>query len=233
LRHTLLMFDVDLTLVDADGSGQRAMRNAAARVCGQAFTFDGVAFAGRLDPLIFADAAAKNGFPSDAALHERFREAYTQELTALITDNGHKVKALPGMIDLIGLLHERAMQEGDVMLGLLTGNYAQTAKIKIEATGFTRDCFTLGCFGDEAASRPDLASLAITRYTQATQAKVDPSRVVIIGDTPHDVACAKAHGCTAFAVATGRSSREDLQAAGADITVDDLVDHAPLLELIA
>jgi phosphoglycolate phosphatase len=235
LRHTLLMFDVDLTLVDADGAGQRAMLKAAAQVCSEGFTFEGVAFAGRLDPLIFADAVAKNsspGSPDDTTLHDRFREAYTRELKALITDNGHRVRALSGGLDRVTLLHRRASEKDDVMLGLLTGNYAQTAKIKIEAAGLNRDWFVLSCFGDEADSRPDLAALAMTRYAQATGTPPDPRRVVIIGDTPHDVACAKAHGCTAFAVATGRSSREALHAAGADIVVNDLTDPAPLLELI-
>ena len=155
MRHTLLMFDVDLTLIDADGAGQHAMLKAAAQVCAEGFTFEGVAFAGRLDPLIFADAVAKNaphGSPDDldlATLHDRFREAYTRELKALITDNGHRVRALPGVLDLVTLLHRRASGKDDVMLGLLTGNYAQTAKIKIKAAGLSRDWFALGCFGDE------------------------------------------------------------------------------------
>jgi len=233
LRHTLLIFDIDLTLIDADGTGQLAMRRAAAKVCGAGFTFEGVAFAGRLDPLIFADAAKNSGFQSNEELHDRFRSVYTQELRGLIADNAHQVKPLPGITDLVSLLHDRATRKEDVMLGLLTGNYAQTAKIKIEAAGIKRDWFTLGCFGDEADSRPGLAALAISRYAQATGTDADPSRVVIIGDTPHDVACAKAHGCTAFAVATGRSSRDELTAAGADVVVDDLADPRPLLELIA
>lgn len=234
MNHTLLMFDVDLTLVDADGAGRRAMLTAGAEVCGEGFSFDGVSFGGRLDPLIFTDAAINSGHtPDDAAsLHDNFRAVYTRELRRLITDNGHTVTALPGIVELLGHLRDRAARSDDVMLGLLTGNYAQTAQLKIEAAGLRRDWFTLGCFGDEADSRPGLTELAMRRYTGLTAAAVDPARVVIIGDTPHDVHCAKAHGCTAFAVATGRTSADELREAGADIVVNDLSEPTPLLALI-
>ncbi len=234
MRHTLLMFDVDLTLVDAAGAGQIAMRSAGSEVCGDRFSFDGVSFGGRLDPLIFADAAKNNGHTqADAAgLHDAFKTAYTRELRRLITDNGHTVTALPGVLTLIDHLRHRASERADVMLGLLTGNYAQTAALKIEAAGLKRDWFTIGCFGDEADSRPGLTDLSMRRYRELTDTPADPSRVVIIGDTPHDVHCAKTRGCTAFAVATGRVSADDLREAGADIVVDDLSDPSPLLKLI-
>lgn len=234
MRHTLLMFDVDLTLVDAAGAGQLAMLAAGAKVCGEGFSFEGVSFGGRLDPLIFADAIASTGHTTDAAvsLHDTFRAAYTLELRRLITDSGHRVTALPGITTLIDHLRDRARGQDDVMLGLLTGNYAETAQLKIEAAGLKRDWFTLGCFGDEADSRPGLTELAMQRYTQLTDTPADPDRVVIIGDTPHDIHCAKAHGCTAFAVATGRVTADELREAGADFVVDDLSDPAPLLDLI-
>jgi phosphoglycolate phosphatase len=234
MRHTLLMFDVDLTLVDADGAGQLAMLSAGKELCGEGFSFDGISFGGRLDPLIFADALNNCGYSAsqDAELHDAFRSVYTQKLSNLISDHGHTVNALPGIPELIDNLRNRAHQQDDVMLGLLTGNYPNTAAMKIQAAGLQRDWFTLGCFGDEAHSRPGLTELALQRYTQLTGSNADPARVVIIGDTQHDIHCAKAHGCTAFAVATGRVSADDLHKAGADIVVNDLSDPTPLLDLI-
>jgi phosphoglycolate phosphatase len=234
MRHTLLMFDVDLTLVNADGAGQRAMLTAGAQVCGEGFSFEGISFGGRLDPLIFADAVANSGLAADAAgkMHDDFRAAYTKAFRRLINDNGHTVTALPGIATLIDQLRKRVHVQDDVMLGLLTGNYAETASMKIESAGLQRDWFTLGCFGDEADSRPGLTELAMRRYTGLTGTPADPARVVIIGDTTHDVHCAKAHGCTAFAVATGRVNADELRDAGADIVVDDLSDPTPLLDLI-
>ncbi len=234
MRHTLLMFDVDLTLVDAAGAGQLAMHAAGKEVCGDQFSFDGISFAGRLDPLIFADAINNCGYSKSKAteLHDTFRSTYTQHLRRLICDNGHTVTALPGILTLIDNLRHRAQDQNDIMLGLLTGNYPQTAAMKIQAAGLRRDWFTLGCFGDQADSRPGLTELALQRYTQLTNTPADPARVIIIGDTQHDIHCAKAHGCTAFAVATGRVNADQLRDAGADIVVDDLTDPTPLLNLI-
>lgn len=232
MRHTLLLFDIDLTLVNARGAGQIAMRTAGEQVCGEGFSFEGVSFGGRLDPLIYADATANCTDTEVAAKHDQFRAVYSRELHRLIHEDGHTVDALPGIHPLINTLLARVRDQGDIILGLLTGNYAETAKIKIEAAGLQRDWFTLGCFGDEAASRPDLAALAMQRYEETTSAKPDPTRVIVIGDTPHDVGCAKAHGCTAFAVATGRSSIDELSAAGADFVVPDLSEPEPLLSLL-
>ena len=234
MRHTLLMFDVDMTLVDAAGTGQIAMKTAGREVCGEGFTFEGVSFGGRLDPLIFADAVAGCHYTDQqlAERHNAFRSTYLRDYQQLIAGNDHTVKALPGIPELIDTLTRRAQSKDDVMLGLLTGNYAPTAKLKIEAAGIQRDWFTLGCFGDEADSRPGLTELAMQRYAQHTGTPAQPDRVIIIGDTQHDVACAKAHGCTAFAVATGRLSADELKQAGADIVVDDLADPTPLLDLI-
>ena len=234
MRHTLLMFDVDLTLVDADGTGQVAMLTAGNEVCGDGFTFEGISFGGRLDPLIFADAVASCNYTDEqhAERHDTFRATYIRDYENLLANNGRTISALPGIPELIDTLRERADTHGDVMLGLLTGNYEPTARMKIEAAGLQRDWFTRGCFGDEADSRPGLTALAMQRYTQHTGTPAKPGRVVIIGDTQHDVACAKAHGCTAFAVATGRLSADELKDAGADIVVDDLTDPMPLLDLI-
>lgn len=232
MRHTLLLFDVDLTLVNARGAGQIAMRTAGKQVCGEGFSFEGVSFGGRLDPLIFADATVNCELPNPEEKHEAFRDIYTQELHRLIHEDGHAIDVLPGIPDLITTLRDRADKQGDVMLGLLTGNYAKTAKIKIEAAGLQRDWFTMGCFGDEADSRPGLTELAMQRYLDMTDTQPDPARVIVIGDTPHDIDCAKAHGCTAFAVATGRTPFEELKAAGADIVVNDLTNPGPLLEMI-
>ena len=229
------MFDVDLTLIDSAGAGQIAMRAAGEEVCGEHFSFEGVSFGGRLDPLIFADAISNCGFHDEQAdqMHDDFRKVYTRKLSDLLNNNAHPVTALPGIPALIDNLRQRASEHDDVMLGLLTGNYAQTATMKIEAAGIRRDWFTLGCFGDEADSRPGLSKLAIQRYAQLTGTPTDTDRVIIIGDTEHDIHCAKTNGCTAFGVATGRVSAEALKKAGADIVVSDLSDPTPLLSMLA
>ncbi len=234
MRHTptLLLFDVDLTLVNAGGIGQVAMRTAGREVCGPCFTFDGVSFGGRLDPLIFADAVAGcNGYDFEQK-HAEFRAAYIRELSRLLSEPTHPVRAMPGVESLLATLLDRSDRQGDVVLALLTGNYAETARLKLEAAGLDRDWFAFGCFGDEAPSRDALAALALVRYQELTGEPADPSRVIVIGDTEHDVRCAKVNGLVSYAVASGRVGPEVLDQAGADIVVEDLTDPAPLFSLL-
>ena len=87
-------------------------------------------------------------------------------------------------------------------------------------------------FGDEAPTRPDLVGLALRRYEELMRHPAQPRCVVVIGDTPRDVECAHAHGCVAFAVATGDFTVEQLRATGAEHVVPDLFDPAPLLAIL-
>jgi phosphoglycolate phosphatase len=128
---------------------------------------------------------------------------------------------------LLALLAERA----DVTLGLVTGNYRQAAPLKISAAGLSPGSFSLGAFGDEAPTRPELVALALGRWSERG-ARPDPDRVIVIGDTPRDVACAHANGCRCLAVATGWHSAETLRVAGADAVVPDLSDPSMLLGML-
>ena len=92
--------------------------------------------------------------------------------------------------------------------------------------------FEITALGDDARQRSDLTKIAMQQYEQQWHEKPDPRRVVLIGDTPRDVEAAKAHGCVAFAVATGRYSSDDLADAGADVVVENLVDPTPLFTLL-
>jgi phosphoglycolate phosphatase len=228
----LLLFDLDGTLLTTGGAGMRAMRQAVERLYGRQFNWDGIETAGRLDPLIFADAAQRNGFDDAAQRHDLFHDAYAQGLAGELADENCDVRVMPGVHGLLDMLRHRAATESDVLLGMLTGNYADTAALKLAAADIDPQWFTLTAFGDEGPNRPALVRLAMDRYEQRFSAAVDPRRVIVIGDTPHDVSCAHAHGCVAFAVATGRHSVEQLDAAGADHVVADLSDPQPLLAAI-
>jgi len=232
MPHTLLLFDVDGTLITTSGAGVRAMRAVGTRLFGEQFSFDDVTFGGGLDPALFAEAAAQSGFPADNSHHEAFREAYLLELEQEIARTAAGVAAMPGIADLLGDLRSAPVNSTGPMLGLLTGNYAQAAPIKLRAAGIEPEWFTITAFGDEAPTRPGLTELALRRYSDHTGQAADPGRVIVIGDTPRDVHCAKAHQCVSFAVATGPYSPQELDEAGADVVVPDLSDPTPLLSLI-
>ena len=113
------------------------------------------------------------------------------------------------------------------MSGLLTGNMTEMARIKLER--FRLDGrFAFGAFGEEAEDRNALACVAVSRV--AKRYGVPPGRCVVVGDTEHDIACARAAGALAVAVATGERSRAVLEAHAPDLLLDDLADPAPLIE---
>jgi phosphoglycolate phosphatase len=225
----LVLFDVDGTLMLSGGAGMRAMRTAAADLFGAEFRWDGIVVSGHLDPLIFAEAATLNGLNDDPRHHESFRSRYLEELRGELVRGRAQVRAMPGMHESIARL-----RAGDMAtLGLLTGNYSEAIPLKFAAVDLEPSWFEITAFGEEAPTRRDLAALAIAKYARHLGAPVDPRHIVVVGDTPRDVDCAHAHGCFAFAVATGGYRERELAEAGADLVVHDLADPSPLLDAVA
>ena len=224
----LVLFDVDGTLLLTRGAGMRAMKTVAAELFGAGFRWDGIVVSGHLDPLIFAEAAALNGLDGAPAHHESFRRRYLEVLVLELARNSERVQIMPGIRESLSQLRDG----GAATLGLLTGNYAEAIPLKLSAIGLDPAWFEITAFGEEAATRRDLAALALAKYAQRLSAPVDPRRVVIVGDTPRDVDCAHAHGCFAFAVATGGYDARALADAGADLVVSDLGDPTPLLDVV-
>jgi phosphoglycolate phosphatase len=213
----LILFDIDGTLLRTQGAGIKAMRDAGRELFGEHFTMDGVEFSGRLDPLIWNDLVQINGVPDGDANHERFRQAYGRLLAERL--QRHPTAALlPGVSDLISELG------GDdrITLGLLTGNYPETGQLKLRAAGLDPDVFTVVAWGCDGVSRRDLPPIAIKRHAERTGRTLPHHKVVIVGDTPRDVDCAKAHGCRSIGVATGVFSVDSLRHAGADLALENL-----------
>ena len=224
----LVLFDVDGTLLLTGGAGMRAMKAAAEHLFGPGFRWDGIVVAGHLDPLIFAEAAVLNEIENHADQHERFRARYLAALEDELETGRANVRAMPGVHRAL----ERLRIEGRATLGLLTGNYPEAIPLKFRSVAIDPAWFEITAFADDAPSRRDLVEVALAKYARRVGGPIDAHRVVIVGDTPRDVDCAHAHGCYAFAVATGGYDAEDLAAAGADCVVSDLADPTPLLELV-
>ncbi len=213
----LILFDIDGSLLATRRAGVRSMLDAARELFGGAFTFDGVELAGRIDPLIWAEAAAANGIGDPAAHHDRFRALYARHLASrLAADN--TVTLMPGVAALVEALGRVA----GVTLGLLTGNYPETGLLKVEAAGLDPAVFPVAAWGCDAGSRRGLPAVAMSRHAEATGRRLSPRQVVIVGDTPHDVDCARSAGCRSVAVATGPYARADLAPCGANLLLDDL-----------
>lgn len=223
----LLLFDVDMTLLSTHRAGVYAMADAAREVFGEQFNFDGISFAGSLDSHIYADATRRHGIAEAHRHHAAFLNAYAEHLAHELAQRAAHVRAMPGMISLLADLRRGR----PVCLGVLTGNYRRTGRMKLKAAGIDPDWFEIDIFAEDAPDRPALVAEAIRRF-EARYRTMDHQKVIVIGDTPKDIHCAKANGCLAFCVATGSFSIDQLLEAGADVAVENLADHRPLLELL-
>lgn len=233
MPHTppvLVLFDIDGTLIQSGRAGVRGMNLAFERLHGRGRALDGVSIAGRTDRAIVIQALQAIGVePSDREI-VRLREAYVEALTEEI---GRPVSdpsgILPGVLALLDALDA---QPGFVV-GLLTGNFERGAAIKLGHFDLWRRFPFGGAFGDAHVDRRELVPIALARARGAGHAIDRTDRVVVIGDTPLDVDCAKAHGARALAVATGQYDCASLEASGADLTVDTLSETARLVERLA
>ena len=231
----LLLFDIDGTLVDAFGAGREAVEDAFRDVTGHAVDSGGFSFSGKTDPQIVRDLLIDHGFPRDgradlASLTERVLDRYADRLAETITKT--PVDALPGTPALLDALAAC----GDAVLpGLLTGNLHRTAHLKLGAAGLDDffDAEGAGAFGSDDADRDRLVPVAARRAEEQTGRAFSGGDIVVIGDTPRDVACGQAHSARTVGVCTGRYDRADLDAAGADLIFDDLTDTERLVEDLA
>lgn len=226
----LILFDVDATLISTSGSGMKAMLDAGRELFGPEFSVDGIEFAGRLDPLIISEMFARHAVASTPEMWEVYRQTYARHLRSRLADRATVARALPGVMPLLAAL-EGLPQVG---LGVLTGNFRETGSLKLRACGIDPDRFHLHVWGDESTSVPpkrdDLPGVAIRRYLERFGRGVDAERVVVIGDTPHDVRCAKAHRCRSLAVATGSFTLEALRGCEPTHAVADLSETDAIVE---
>lgn len=186
------------------------MDEAFFQVCGWRNATDGVHMAGSTDAAIFA--AVVERFPGDPApAVEAIQDAYLAALSRRILGTG-RARPCPGVPACIDALAAHAH------LGLLTGNWRRGAWLKLGAAGLP-DFGRFGAFGDDAADRNALVPIARTR---ARHAGLPEDPIFIIGDTPADVACARAGNAVAVAVKTGFSTPDALIAMEPDLLLEDL-----------
>lgn len=225
----LVLFDIDRTLLETDAAGIACLLDAGRSLFGPSFTVDGVLFGGRLDPLIIRDMLAASGVKPSAEHAIAMRRAYHERMAVAMARAG-SARALAGALALVGAVEA---VEG-ATIGLLTGNFEETGRLKLSAAGFDPDRFAVRVWGDECPcdppAREHLPPVGVERY--AALRGRPPERVVIIGDTIHDVACGLAHGCAVLAVATGHDTPEQLARAGAHRVVEDLRDTRGIVEWI-
>ncbi|WP_412070505.1 HAD family hydrolase [Rubrivirga sp. IMCC43871] len=212
----VLLFDIDGTLLQSHGVGRRSVTAALADLVGDTFDFSDVTFSGKTDPQIFREvleAAGRHGLAVEGATPEAFLSLYEREMAARLPSA--TVEALPGAVALV-----RRLAGDGAEIGLLTGNIEAIAYDKVARIDLGRELFPFGAFGSDHADRDALPAIGARRATAHLGRTVETSELVILGDTPRDIACAHAAGAVAVAVATGRYSADELS--GADVVLDTL-----------
>lgn len=216
----LLLFDLDGTLTRTP-AGRRAFRRAFAEVAGLEDCDRGVEFAGKTDPALFREILERHGIRH--VTPEQIAPVYLRLLeTELAQEPG---RVLPGVPALLAALSGRT----DCRLALGTGNLEAGARLKLARHGLNR-YFPTGGFGSDAEVRAELIRAGIVKAERHYGHAFD--RVVVIGDSPLDVACGQANGAATLAVATGPYGAAALTAAGADQVLADFNDLSGALSAI-
>ena len=225
----LVLFDIDGTLLSTDGAAARAFRTALEDVFGTSGPVSGYSFAGRTDPQIARDLLTMAGIEP---------EQITEGLTAVwplyerLLDEELRSTEVTRYAGVLELLDRIRPAEDRVLNGLLTGNIAGGARLKLEWAGIGFDRFRVGAFGSDHADRRELPAIAVSRAAGAVGHRFDGKSVVIIGDTPLDIACGEHLGVRTIAVATGSYTRAELLACGPDHAFEDLSDTEAVLAAI-
>lgn len=218
MTPTLLIFDVDGTLITTR-AGRKAFSRALESVFGLVDAAGKVAMAGRTDPLIFREICEANGLDPRAfgAWKLEFLASLAEQLNE---DPGH---IHDGVVELLEACHRAP----DLALALGTGNVEEGARLKLAPHDLNR-FFPTGGFGEDGATRGDVIRRALERSESVYECKFE--RVLVIGDTPHDIQCGQENGCVTVGVATGHFRQEELRACGADLVLPDFADVTGVLQ---
>ena len=226
-----MLWDVDGTLLRTSGVAQRAFDVAAEHVLGRPPGNHEVRMSGKTDPLIALEILMFAGLAEDEAQARlpdvvRRLEAELAEAKHLVREQG---RVLPGVEAVLRGL------DGDpaVVQSVLTGNTAANAAVKLEAFGLDRWLdVEVGAFGSDHADREELVPIALQRVEDLRGRSLRPDDVWVVGDTPRDLACARAGGARCLLVATGNFTVDQLEQEGPDEVLADLTDTETVLRLL-
>ncbi|MBD3160477.1 MAG: HAD hydrolase-like protein, partial [Candidatus Eisenbacteria bacterium] len=222
----IVLFDIDGTLVDTGGAGRRALVSALTH-CLERPVADPVTadFAGRTDQAILRTLLERAGVRDpDPSFRERIYTTYVERLeTELATADSMRV--YPGVPALL----ERLSADPETRIGLLTGNLEAGARSKLGHFDLMR-FFPFGAYGSDEEDRDRLVPVALLRAAEIEGTPLSNARVVVVGDTPLDIRCARAGAAKVIAVATGLFDVATLEKHEPDVLLPDLSDTATVLE---
>lgn len=218
----LVLWDVDGTLLRSS----RAVAEAYERAIRDVYRLEGelasIPPSGMTDGQIVLERLALHGHaePDVLALYDAFREAYVAGLESARSRLATELEVLPGVPEILGRLQDRGLYQS-----LLTGNFEAAARLKLGCVGLDRYVdFALGAFGSDHRDRTCLVPIAIDKVRRIRGVELSSEEVVVVGDTPRDIACARAGGARAVAVATGDHPSTELAHHEPDALLESLHD---------
>lgn len=225
----LILFDIDGTLIRSQGAGRAALTATLEEIFGGAGPVESYRMDGKTDPRIITDLLTATGLAMEEITSQLPRVYQVMAEKALHIYPTRQMRICAGVEPLLAQLRQRA----DVMLGLLTGNAALTAPLKLQTAGLDPAQFRLGAYGSDHMDRNQLPAIAMERAAQLIGRPFSGENTVIVGDTPADILCARAGGATAVAVASGWHSIDTLETYHPDHLFPALTDTEKVLRALA
>ena len=222
----LVLFDIDGTLISDGGAAREAFAFALDAAYGYRGDLRRYDFSGRTDPQI-ARMVLRDADHDDAEIDAAMPQLWTIYVQQLERHAAARVRELPGVRALLDAL----LADPRVILGLLTGNIEQGARLKL-AGPHLNDYFPFGAFGSDSERREELPPIAAQRAEHAVGHRIGGRDVVIIGDSIYDVRCGTPHSATTVAIASGKTSQETLRAENPDHFFESAEDLDAILEAI-
>lgn len=205
--------------MDCQRPAGMALVYATKEVFGTIGRMERVSFHGKTDPLILRESLLGMGFSPDDVRQKipSLKKQYFVHLERLLKTE--ECRLMPGIEPLITSLRE----DRNIILGLLTGNFTESARIKLDRFNLFPE-FSFGVYGDDAEIRDELPPVARNRIREVHGLDLPFNRIIIIGDTIHDVRCARNSGAVSIAVGTGWTSHEEILLEKPDYFFEDLSD---------
>ena len=222
-----VLFDIDGTILNCHGAGRLSLIKATKEIFGTTGLMDNVNFQGKTDPQILHESLINIGI-SEKEISDNMTQlmkTYFKYLRKNIIE--HKVTLLPGIVEILNKLTENK----SVMPGLLTGNFKESAKIKLSKYDLN-NYFLFGVFGSDTPARNDMPQIAKNRIKKRFLVDIDYKDMIIIGDTVHDINCAKNAGAISISVGTGWTEKGILLENNPDYFFEDMSNTDQIADII-
>jgi phosphoglycolate phosphatase-like HAD superfamily hydrolase len=224
---SLVLWDIDHTLVTIGEVSHEIYELAFEEAVGQPLR-ELANMTGRTERAILAETLALHGISNPEAKFDDLYAALARAADKLRERMRTSGRRLPGAAEALA-----ALAKHNVVQSVVTGNLEPIAITKLQVFDLAEQLdFEVGGYGSDGDTRPPLSRRAWQRAHDKCGRVFESDRVVVIGDTPHDVSAAREVGVRAVGVATGDSTVDELTAAGANVVLSDLTDTSAVIRAV-